>query len=66
MGDAWYAFARDGVPIAPNGEPWQPYTADDHVQMVIDEKGWQELRDINEKNNELLRPMCDVLIRESA
>ncbi|MEI3377012.1 MAG: carboxylesterase family protein [Coriobacteriales bacterium] len=62
MSAAWYAFAKDGRPVAPGGDMWAPYNAQDHVHMVIDEKGWTEERDINERNNDLFRPMYDVLL----
>lgn len=62
MSAAWYAFAESGRPVAPGGQPWQPYDAQNHRHMVIDEQGWIEQRDINERNNELFRPMCDVLL----
>ena len=64
MGSAWYSFAKSGIPTDPSGKDWEPYTATDHAQMVIDETAWDQMRDINEKNNELFRPMCDVLINE--
>ncbi len=64
MGNAWFAFARDGVPVDPDGRPWERYTADDHVHMVIDGSGWEQRRDINQKNDGLFRPMYDVLINE--
>lgn len=64
MGNAWYSFAKNGVPTAPDGSKWLPYTESDRVHMVIDDRAWEEKRDINAKNDRLFRPMCDVLINE--
>lgn len=64
MGACWYSFAKRGVPIMPDGTPWQPYTAEHHAIMAIDERGWVQERDINAKNDQLFRPMYDVLVNE--
>ena len=64
MSDAWYGFAKDGVPATPDGVEWPCYDAAHHVHMVIDENGWMAERDRNERADELFRPMADVLLND--
>ena len=64
MSNAWYGFAKDGVPTTPNNVKWPSYDASHHVHMVVDEKGWIVESNRNERANELFRPMADVLLND--
>lgn len=64
MSNAWYGFAKNGVPTTPNGIEWPGYDAENHVHMVVDENGWVVERDRNEKADRLFRPMADVLLND--
>ena len=64
MSDAWYGFAKDGVPATPDGVEWPCYDVANHVHMVVDENGWAAERDRNERADELFRPMADVLLND--
>lgn len=64
MQDAWASFARTGDPSNPSIPTWEPYDAENRNTMVMDENSWECKKNINDKNDELLRSAFEECLLE--
>ena len=44
--------------------PWDPYTAENHIHMVIDDNEWKPVHSLHAKEDSVFRPMYEVLLND--
>ena len=64
VNDAWFSFAKTGKPIVEGKAPWDPYTAENHIHMVIDDNEWKPVHSLHAKEDSVFRPMYEVLLND--
>ena len=64
MNDAWFSFAKTGKPFVEGKAPWDPYTAENHIHMVIDDNEWKPVHSLHAKEDSVFRPMYEVLLND--